>query len=355
MGFSLDAATGAGKLPPYFTCKFTKMDSMDLRVIGDAVGWLEQGQAVHLVTVVQTWGSSPRPAGSLLAVRQDGTPSGSVSGGCIEEDLIRKILAGTVAPELPERTLYGVTKAEGEKFGLPCGGVLELVVEPIREAADLAEVRDALRERRPLTRQLDVATGKARLVYEARDSLCHLEGNLLERFFGPRWQLIVIGAGDLSRPVAELALSLDFEVVVCDPRPEFADNWRMEGTVLSRKMPDDLIRDQAVDERTAIITLTHDSRIDDMALMEALPSPAFYVGSLGSTRTQARRRERLVALDLPQAAIDRLRAPIGLPIGSHTPMEIAVAVAAELVAVRNKVDEQALAAAARAASQAATS
>ena len=315
---------------------------MDLRVIGDALRWLENDQTVHLVTVIQTWGSSPRPAGSLLAVRGDGTPSGSVSGGCIEEDLIKRIVTGQVAAGGPQRTLYGVTKEEGEKFGLPCGGILELLVEPLRDQDELNQIREALRHRTPVTRRLNLKTGESMLLPEARVAVCTLQHDVMERFFGPRWQLIVVGAGDLSRPVAELALSLDFEVVVCDPRPEFADNWRMEGTVLSRKMPDDLIREQAVDERTAVITLTHDPRVDDMALMEALESPAFYIGSLGSTRTHAKRRERLRELEIPPAAIDRLRAPIGLPIGSHTPMEIAVAIAAELVAVRNGVDPAAL-------------
>lgn len=312
---------------------------MDLRVIGDALNWLAADEIVHLVTVIQTWGSSPRPAGSLLAVRRDGTPSGSVSGGCIEEDLIRRIVDGRVASGAPERTLYGVTKEEGEKFGLPCGGVLELVVEPLRDRAELEQIQEALRHRVPVTRRVNLATGESLLLAESRVQVCVRDGDVVERFFGPRWQLVIVGAGDLSRPVAELALSLDFEVIVCDPRPEFAENWRMEGTVLSRKMPDDLIREQAVDNRTAIITLTHDPRVDDMALMEALESPAFYVGSLGSTRTHAKRRERLLELDIPQKSIDRLRAPIGLPIGSHTPMEIAVAIAAELVAVRNHVDE----------------
>ena len=314
------------------------MESLDNRVIGDLIQWLGAGHRAHLVTVLQTWGSSPRPAGSLLAVRDDGVSCGSVSGGCIEEDLIGKLVAGEQAAEVVARTRYGVTREEGERFGLPCGGTLELLIEPLAQhrRGELQALQKAMAAREAVTRRVHLPSGSTELIYGRRQTAVTLDDTIVERYFGPRWRLLIIGAGDLSRPVAELALALDFEVLVCDPRPNFANQWHMAGTLLSRDMPDDFITAQDPDERTAIITLTHDPRVDDLALMQALESNAVYVGSLGSTRTHEARRQRLLELEIPGRAIDRLRAPIGLPIGSHTPMEIAVAIAAELVATRNE-------------------
>lgn len=312
------------------------MDSSDLNVIRALLDWVHAGARAHLVTVVQTWGSSPRPAGSLLAVGEPGQLVGSVSGGCVEDDLIAKLRAGKVAASGPERVTYGVTREEGERFGLPCGGTLELVCEPIRDPAALTPVRDALAERRAICRELDLDSGASRLLpADTHTAACQLKGNTLRKVFGPQWQLIIIGAAELSRCIAQLAQALDYQVVVCDPRPDYAAAWDVPGTEIATGLPDEVIRARVTDERSAVITLTHDPRVDDLALIEALESPAFYVGALGSQRTTDKRLERLRQLDIPEAAIARLHAPIGLPIGSHAPMEIAVAIAAELIAARN--------------------
>ncbi len=312
------------------------MDSSDLNVIRALLDWVRAGARAHLVTVVQTWGSSPRPAGSLLAVGGPGQLMGSVSGGCVEDDLIAKLRDGRVASQSPERVTYGVTREEGERFGLPCGGTLELVCEPIRDPAALEPVRDALEQRRAVCRELDLESGASRLLpADTHTAACQVKGNVLRKVFGPQWQLIIIGAAELSRCIAQLAQALDYHVVVCDPRPDYAAAWDVPGTEAVPGLPDDVIRARVTDERSAVITLTHDPRVDDMALVEALESPAFYVGALGSQRTTDKRLERLRELDLPPDAIARLHAPIGLPIGSHAPMEIAVAIAAELIAARN--------------------
>lgn len=312
------------------------MDSSDLNVIRALQDWVRAGGRGHLVTVVKTWGSSPRPAGSLLAVGGPGHLMGSVSGGCVEDDLVARLRSGQVASERPERVVYGVSREEGERFGLPCGGTLELVCESIDDAEALEPVRQALEQRRAVCRELDLNTGTARLLpAQPHTAACRLQDSRLRKVFGPQWQLIIIGAAELSRCIAQLAQALDYHVVVCDPRADYAATWDVPGTELVAGLPDDLIRARVSDERSAIITLTHDPRVDDMALIEALESPAFYVGALGSRRTTDARLERLRQLDVPATALARLHAPIGLPIGSHAPMEIAVAIAAELIAARN--------------------
>ncbi len=312
------------------------MDSSDLNVIRALLGWVRAGTRAHLVTVTHTWGSSPRPVGSMLAVGAAGQLMGSVSGGCVEDNLIAKLRAGQVAASGPERLIYGLSREEGERFGLPCGGTLELVCEPVTHIGDFVDVLAALEQRRAITRELNIADGTGRLLPAGpHTAACTLRGDLLRKVFGPQWQLIIIGAAELSRCIAQLAQALDYHVVVCDPRADYTTTWDVPGTELIAGMPDDVIRQRVTDARSAVITLTHDPRVDDLALMQALESPAFYVGALGSQRTTDKRLERLRELDLPDAAIARLHAPIGLPIGSHAPMEIAVAIAAELIAARN--------------------
>jgi xanthine dehydrogenase accessory factor len=312
------------------------MDSSDLNVIRALLGWVRAGARAHLVTVTHTWGSSPRPVGSLLAVGAAGQLMGSVSGGCVEDDLMAKLRGGQVAGSAPERVIYGLSREEGERFGLPCGGTLELVCEPVTQAGGLADVLAALEQRHAITRELNLDSGASRLLPASpHTAACTLRNDVLRKVFGPQWQLIIIGAAELSRCIAQLAKALDYHVVVCDPRQDYAAAWNVPGTELAPGMPDDVIRARVIDARSAVITLTHDPRVDDLALMQALESPAFYVGALGSQRTTDKRLQRLRELDLPEAAIARLHAPIGLPIGSHAPMEIAVAIAAELIAARN--------------------
>jgi xanthine dehydrogenase accessory factor len=312
------------------------MDSLDLQVLSQARDWFAQGHAVWLVTVLETWGSAPRPPGALLALRDDGPVVGSVSGGCVEDDLIDRVRHGerVAAPTLVS---YGVTREEAARFGLPCGGTLRLVQEPLRDAGWISEILARSARHELVARTLDLATGVVAVEPATRGERFSFDGQRMRTLFGPRWRLVIIGAGQLSRVVASMALALDFEVLCCDPREEYHVTWDVPGTEFSREMPDDLVQRLQLDAHSALVALTHDPKLDDLALMEGLKSAAFYVGALGSRANTARRKERLALFDLSPDEIGRLHGPIGLDLGGRTPAEIAVAIMAEIVAVKNEV------------------
>lgn len=312
------------------------MDSLDLQVLQQARDWRAQGRAVWLVTVIETWGSAPRPPGALLAMRDDGLVVGSVSGGCVEDDLIDRVRQGERVGK-PSLITYGVTKEEAARFGLPCGGNLRLVQEPLGDTAWVDEVLARTARHELVARRLDLDTGAVGIEPAARGEAFQFDGRMLRALFGPRWRLLIIGAGQLSRVVAQMALALDFEVICCDPREEYHLTWDIPGTTFSKAMPDDLVTEMQLDPHSAVIAVTHDPKLDDMVLLEALKSPAFYVGALGSRGNTAKRKERLALFDLTPAEIDRLHGPIGLDLGSKTPAEIAVSIVAEIVAVKNGV------------------
>jgi len=312
------------------------MDSLDLQVLGQARDWRRDGHGVWLVTVLETWGSAPRPPGALLAMRDDGLVVGSVSGGCVEDDLIDRVRNGERV-STPSLIAYGVTKEEAARFGLPCGGNLRLVQEPLLETRWIDEVLERTTQHQLVARVLDLGSGQVRVEAATRGEAFSFDGRQLRALYGPRWRMLVIGAGQLSRALAQMALSLDFEVIVCDPREEYHLTWDVPGTTFSKAMPDDLAIELQLDPHSAVVAVTHDPKLDDMVLLEALKSPAFYVGALGSRGNTAKRKERLALFDLSAAEIARLHGPIGLDIGSRTPAEIAVSILAEVVAVRNGV------------------
>lgn len=316
------------------------MESTDHEVLRNAIDWLEQGQAITLFTVASTWGSSPRPPGSLLAISADGRLSGSVSGGCVEEDLLQRLQDGSLCVTSPTLIDYGVNREDAARFGLPCGGRLELVVEQLETAAPLSPVLRAIEERRLITRRVCLTTGERSLHSAAATDSFYYDGDTLSKPFGPNWRMLLIGAGQLSRYVAEFALALDYEVIVCDPREEYARSWQVAGTQFDRRMPDDAVTALAADHRCVVMALSHDPKLDDMALMNALDADLFYVGALGSQRNNEKRRERLATLGVSAANLGRLHGPIGLPIGSKTPPEIAVAILAEVTAARHGIQLQ---------------
>jgi xanthine dehydrogenase accessory factor len=312
------------------------MDSLDLQVLSQAREWFTQGHKVWLVTVIETWGSAPRPPGALLCLRDDGLVAGSVSGGCVEDDLIDRLRHGERVAH-PSLIAYGVTKEEAARFGLPCGGNLRLVQEPLQSVAWIDEVLARTARHELVARRVSLATGEVTVEAASRGDVFAFDGAQLTALFGPRWRLLIIGAGQLSRAVAQMALALDFEVICCDPREEYNLTWDIPGTTFSKAMPDDLVIELQLDPHSAVVAVTHDPKLDDLVLLEALKSPAFYIGALGSRSNTAARRERLALFDLSPAEIDRLHGPIGLDIGSKTPAEIAVAIVAEIVAVKNGV------------------
>ena len=312
------------------------MDSLDLQVLTQARAWRAEGRAVWLVTVIETWGSAPRPPGALLAMRDDGQVAGSVSGGCVEDDLIERVRKGERVAT-PSLIVYGVSKEEAARFGLPCGGNLRLVQEPLQDTAWIDEVLERTTRHELVARTVDLDTGAVTVEPARRGEAFAFDGRTMRALYGPRWRMLVIGAGQLSRSLAQMALGLDFEVVVCDPREEYHLSWDVPGTTFSTAMPDDLAIELQLDPHTAVVAVTHDPKLDDLVLLEALKSPAFYIGALGSRGNTAKRKERLALFDLSAAEIERLHGPIGLDIGSRTPAEIAVAILAEVVAVKNGV------------------
>ncbi len=312
------------------------MDSIDREVLEHARDWFAEGRQVWLITVVETWGSAPRPVGALLALRDDGLVVGSVSGGCVEDDLIERVRTGERVGK-PSMILYGVDKEEAARFGLPCGGTLRLLQEPLADARWIDEILERTARHELVARTLDLDTGAAKLEAARLGEAFAFDGRTARAVFGPRYRMLMIGAGQLSRVLAEMAKALDFQVFVCDPREEYYSTLELPQVTLLPGMPDDVVAEFRPDANTAIVALTHDPKLDDLALLEALKSPAFYIGALGSRSNTARRRDRLAMFDLSAEEIARLHGPIGLHIGSRTPAEIAVAILAEIVSVKNGV------------------
>ncbi len=314
------------------------MDSVDIEVLRSAEAWRKAGHRVTLGTIVKTWGSAPRPVGALVVVRDDGQVVGSVSGGCVEDDLIEKVREKKLAADLPQLVTYGVTNEEATRWGLPCGGTLQVVLEPVSDASGLGELLDTIGRQQLVRRRLDMKTGRATLQPGQWQDALEFDGATLATVHGPRWRLVLIGAGQLTHYLAAMAKMLDYHVSVVEPREEYALGWTMEGVPLDRDMPDDVLTAMNVDAHTAVVALTHDPKIDDLALLEALKSPAFYVGAIGSKKNNDARRKRLAEFDLSEAEIARLHGPVGLFIGSKTPPEIAVAIMAEMTAARHGVE-----------------
>lgn len=311
------------------------MQSLDLDVLERARDWKREGRRVWLLTVAQTFGASPRPPGSLAAIRDDGILVGSVSGGCIEDDLVgrREEHAG----RRPQFVAYGVTAEEARRFGLPCGGQVEVIVEPEVSVGEIEQLLAEIGAGRIVARHVDLESGDWRLEPADPGAECQRSDARFTSVHGPRWRMLVIGASEIAHYLAEVAATVDFQVFVCDPREEYKAAWRAHGARWIDGMPDDAVVAFRPDPHSVILTVSHDPKLDDMALLEALKGNAFYVGAVGSSRTSAERRRRLAEFDLTPAQIARLRGPVGLSIGSRTPPEIALAILADLIAARNGI------------------
>jgi len=311
------------------------LKSLDWQVLSRAVEWLDSGYKAHLFTVVNTWGSAPRLPGALLVVREDGHLIGSVSGGCIEDDLADKARNN----ELPQRATvieYGVSNNDAHRFGIPCGGRLQIFVEPLNDSAHFLLLLQNIQQRQLIKRSVSLSTGQAILSQVQPEGQPRIEGDWFHSYFGPQWRLLIIGANQLGSVLASMAQVLDFDVLICDPREDMRAEWHVEGVEWVYEMPDDAVLEVNPDAFTAIVAVTHDPKLDDMALLEALKSNAFYVGALGSSKNQEKRRERMRMFDLSEVEIATLHGPVGLSIGSRTPAEIAISILAELIQVRAK-------------------
>ena len=314
------------------------MNSTDQTILSCLLASLNQGEKPWLVTVVATIGSSPRPVGSLVAFRADGSQVGSVSGGCVEEDLIARLLAREFSGPQVYLTDYGVSAEDNEKWGLPCGGRLELAIQQL-DKKDLGWVKDAhhaMSTRQTLRRSVSLQSGETWISPSEHFAPLEKNDNTLTHCFGPRHRLLLFGAGQLAAHLSTLALAMDYEVLLADSREWALDQWQGPDVEKILALPDDVVREHAADEHCAVITLSHDPRVDDMALMEALDSACWYVGALGSVRTTEKRLQRLSQLGLSSGALARLHAPVGLSIGSKTTMEIAVSIMAQLTQLRRE-------------------
>jgi xanthine dehydrogenase accessory factor len=309
----------------------------DVTVVRAAIAWLEEKARVALVTVLHTWGSSPRPPGSMLVIHEDGRMVGSVSGGCVEEALLARHRAGELGDDTPVLVDFGVERVEAERLGLPCGGRLELLVERPGSSASLCDLLNLLSEGHLVSRRVAVATGEISLQAVQNGVEFSVSDQAVVKVFGPAWQLLLIGDGQIARHIARMALSLNYRVTICDPRDEFVDPNPLSGVYYSKRMPDDEVKALRNAPRSAIVTLTHDPRQDDLGLSAALDSSAFYIGALGSVRSAEKRRKRLTEVGHNETQIARIHGPAGLAIGSKRPAEIALSILAEITAVRNRV------------------
>ena len=335
------------------------MENLDVMVLRTLRDWRVAGKRALLATVVRTWGSSPRPVGSIMALSEDGAVVGSVSGGCIEDDLIYRhtqaYMQGQSSEAGPTGSLpagathhipsgapgfvkYGVTADEAHRFGLPCGGTLELLLEYDSDAASLAALVEALEAGSLMQRHVRLSDGMVRLSQALAPADLSLSDAELVNTFGPEYRMLLIGAGQLTEYLATMALFSGFSVTVCDPREEYRGTWSVAGARLVSDMPDDVVNSFKPDRRSCVVALTHDPKLDDLALLEALKTDAFYVGAIGSRRNNEARHQRMVEhFDQTENSLARLRGPIGIYIGSKTPSEIAVSVMAEILAVKNGV------------------
>lgn len=322
------------------------MENLDLVVLRALKDWRLAGKRGLLATVVRTWGSSPRPVGSTMALCEDGSVVGSVSGGCIEDDLIyrfTKAYAGAPQNEdmphgAPRFLKYGIKADEAHRFGLPCGGTLELLLEFDPDAQALATLIASLEQGKLMQRSVNLADGVVTLREAAQPEALAVSDAALVNTFGPEYRMLLIGAGQLAEYLATMALFNGFAVTVCDPREEYRGSWSVPGVKVVSDMPDDVVLAFKADRRSCIIALTHDPKLDDLALLEALETEAFYIGAIGSRSNNDARHQRMIEhLGQTRETLQRLRGPIGIFIGSKTPPEIAVSIMAEVLAVKNGV------------------
>ena len=332
------------------------MDVTQQDILERAQAWRQEGQGVALATVVRTWGSSPRPVGSHLAVDESGAFVGSVSGGCIEGAVIHEAIAA-IKDGKPRLLDFGVTDEQAWEVGLACGGRVQVYVQRIEAATPFAALLTAQTERRPvasLTRLSDgvhcllqgteasgdltltaaqKAEALARIVADRCGPLDGDEGIFL-RVYAPTPRLLVVGAVHIAQALAPMAALTGFAVTIIDPRRAFAALQRFPEQVLCTDWPDEALARYRPDSLSAVITLSHDPKLDDPALVAALNSDAFYIGCLGSKRTHALRVERLSALGFDATALARIHAPVGLDLGGRMPAEIAVSILAQVLQVR---------------------
>jgi len=294
-------------------------------VLAAAAAW--KGEPLALATVVSTWGSAPRPKGSHMLVHADGRFEGSVSGGCVEGDIL-DTAAQVIAGAPFQVKTYGVADDSAWEVGLPCGGQISVMVQPVSAEGFDPELFDRIAEARDhgqgVTVTTDLSTGHS-------DLRAVETGEVFANRYAPPRRLLIIGAVQIAQSLAALAATLGIEVVVIDPRGRFLTEERFPNVTLDDRWPDEAVEAYRPGPSTAVVTLSHDTKIDDPALIAALKTNAAYVGALGSRKSHAARRERMAAAGLSEAQIDRIDGPVGIDIGAIGPAEIALSIAAAMV------------------------
>ncbi|MCW1933657.1 XdhC family protein [Pararhodobacter zhoushanensis] len=307
-----------------------------------ALDWHREGRGAALATVIETWGSAPRQPGSQLAISGGGEIMGSVSGGCVEGAVVVEALEA-LADGKPRLLTFGVTDETAFSVGLACGGTIRVLVEPIGKAmpvAMLEDVVEARAARKPLAYGVAIESWERRLLgpddlpdrFRSDRSGMEDSGEFIA-LFNPPLRLLIVGAVHIAQALVPMAKLAGYDPVLIDPRDAFASAERFPDTLIRHDWPDEGLRTEGLDMRTAVVTLTHDTKLDDPAIIEALTSDAFYIGCLGSTRTHAKRLDRLRDAGITDAQIDRIHAPVGLNIGAKSPAEIAVSVLAQITQV----------------------
>jgi len=317
-------------------------------ILETAAGWLRAGHAVALGTVISVAGSAPRQPGSHVAIRADGAFAGSVSAGCVENAVIAEALA-VIAEGRHRRMTFGVSDDGVFTVGLMCGGQIEIVIEPLTDAAVIDAVLAARDAGRPLVRAMELESGQSRLIDPAHDpslpgraAAVAARADASERMtldgrdwflsvYNPPRELVIVGAVHIAQALAPLALAAGYKVRIIDPRAAYATAERFPGLPLICAWPEVALAETPLTGRSAVVVLAHDPKVDDAALAAALRSEAFYIGALGSARTHARRLARLGKLGFSEPELERIRGPVGLAIGARAPVEIAIAILGELV------------------------
>ena len=306
-----------------------------------ALAWHRAGKGAALATVVQTWGSAPRRVGSQLAISGEGEIEGSVSGGCVEGAVVAEAL-DAIEDGKPVMLEYGISDGDAFAVGLACGGTIRVLVEPVRSVlpeAVLEELVAARAARVPVAYVTGLQTER-RLVRDGFAERFRMDrsgfeedGETFVAIHNPPLRLIIVGAVHIAQALVPMARIAGYDPLIVDPRDSFASEARFPGESIRNDWPDEGVRAFGLDARTALVLLTHDPKLDDPALEEALRSDVFYVGALGSTRTHTKRVERMQARGLSDDQIARIHGPIGLDIGAAGPSEIAVAILAEITQV----------------------
>ncbi|WOX04769.1 XdhC family protein [Microbulbifer pacificus] len=330
------------------------MQHLDVQVVERGLAWLSAGETIWFCTVLSTFGSSPRAPGSIMVARGDGRHLGSLSGGCVEEDFLARVQRGEFSQRVSVER-YGDQRDRPAvehrlPVQLPCGGILEVLIERLTpehgNRQHLAELLAVLRGQRQKIRTVSLVDGCSSLfpVAHTDGDTVSVTADIASIRVGPASRLVIAGLSSVARTCAEFAVALGYEVILCEPREEEYRDFHLAGVRLEKIFPSRFIAEAGnCHQQTAVVAMTHDPRIDDLAMMEAVKTDAFYIGVMGSRRTSDKRATRLLSTGgLTAEELDRIHMPIGLALGSKTPAEIALAVMADILRVQRGIRRDAL-------------